>query len=129
LRQEGIKISERRMALVTSYRNLQAWQKAFRLVTEVCTISPVFTSSKICILTSQDPRCAVTIPGNIAKGHGRYSAADYKRFSHIAVGSLFVLQAQMAFNVKYITKNISEAFLKRTREIDKMLLSLISKLN
>ena len=118
------------MTQVNSYRDLLVWQKAMSLVTEVYSISQSFPSSEIYGLTSQLRRCAVSIPSNIAEGYGRHSTADYKRFLHIAVGSLFELQTQMeiAHNLNYTSKDIFEAIFERTKELDRMLLSLINKI-
>jgi four helix bundle protein len=119
------------MATVNSYRDLLVWQKAMGLVTEVYKITQNFPSSEIYALTTQIRRCAVSIPSNIAEGYGRNSTADYKRFLQIAVGSLFELQTQIeiAFNLNYISRNIFDDFFEKTRELDRMLLSLIKKIN
>ncbi len=118
------------MGQVASYRDLVVWQKAMGLVTEVYSISQLFPSSEIYGLTSQIQRCAVSIPSNIAERCGRHSTAGYKRFLQIAVGSQFELQTQVeiAYNLTYITKDIFEAFFERTKELDRMLLSLINKI-
>jgi four helix bundle protein len=119
------------MATVNSYRDLLVWQKGMNLVTEVYKITQNFPSSEIYALTSQIRRCAVSIPSNIAEGYGRNSTADYKRFLQIAAGSLFELQTQIeiAFNLNYISKNIFDDFFEKTKELDRMLLSLIKKIN
>ena len=51
-------------------------------------------------------------------------------FCKMAVGSLFELQTQIeiAFNLEYITKDLFEAFFEQTKELDRMLFSLISKI-
>lgn len=118
------------MAQISSYRDLLVWQKAMSLVTEVYSISQSFPSPEMYGLTSQIRRCAVSIPSNIAEGYGRNSTADYRRFLQIAVGSLFELQTQIeiAFNLNYITKDVFDTFFEKTIELDRMLLSLISKI-
>lgn len=118
------------MGQVNSYRDLLVWQKAMGLVTEIYSISQSFPSSEMYGLTSQIRRCAVSIPSNIAEGYGRHSTADYKRFLQISVGSLFELQTQIeiAFNLNYISQDVFEAFFEKTRELDRMLLSLINKI-
>lgn len=118
------------MTPVNSYRDLLVWQKAMIIVTEVYGISQAFPSSEMYGLISQIRRCAVSIPSNIAEGYGRNSTADYRRFLQIAVGSLFELQTQMeiAHNLNYITNDIFDTFFEKTKELDRMLLSLISKI-
>jgi four helix bundle protein len=127
-RQQGSKVSI--MSQVNSYRDLIVWQKAMNLVTEVYSISQSFPSSEMYGLTSQIRRCAVSIPSNIAEGYGRHSTADYRRFLQISVGSLFELQTQIeiAQNLHYISKEIFDTFFEKTKELDRMLCSLITKL-
>ena len=119
------------MATVNNYRDLLVWQKAMSLVTEVYKITQSFPPSEVYGLTSQIRRSAVSIPSNIAEGYGRNSTADYKRFLQISVGSLFELQTQIeiASNLNYISKNIFDNFFEKTRELDRMLWSLIKKIN
>ena len=101
------------------------------LVTEVYKITQSFPSSELYALTSQIRRSAVSIPSNIAEGYGRNSTADYKRFLQIAVGSLFELQTQIeiAFNLNYVSKDIFDEIFEKAKELDRMLLSLIKKIN
>lgn len=101
------------------------------LVTEIYKITQSFPSSEMYALTSQTRRSAVSIPSNIAEGYGRNSTADYKRFLQIAVGSLFELQTQIeiVFNLNYISKNIFDEIFEKAKELDRMLLSLIKKIN
>lgn len=105
--------------------------KSNELVTEVYTLKQTFPSSELYALTSQIRRSAVSIPSNIAEGYGRNATGEYRRFLQIAVGSLFELQTQIeiAFNLDYISKDIFDNFFGKTKELDRMLLSLIKKIN
>lgn len=81
-------------------------------------------------MTSQIRRCAVSLPSNIAEGYGRKSTNDYKRFLRIAVGSLFELQTQIEItkNLKYLNDQTYSILDDKTKEIERMLSSLIRKL-
>jgi four helix bundle protein len=81
-------------------------------------------------LTSQLRRCAVSIPSNIAEGYGRNATGEYKRFLQIAVGSLFELQTQIeiAHNLTFLSTEIFTTTYEKTKELDRMLLSLIRKI-
>jgi len=119
------------MTIVNSYRDLIVWQKSMSLVTELYSVTHNFPSSEIYALTSQIRRCAISIPSNIAEGYGRNSTGDYRRFLQIAAGSLFELQTQIeiALNLNYISRDIFDNFFEKMKELDRMLLSLIKKIN
>ncbi|MGD0154835.1 MAG: four helix bundle protein [Terracidiphilus sp.] len=46
-------------------------------------------------LSSQMRRAVVSIPSNIAEGHGRLNTPEYRQFLGIARGSNFELQTQL----------------------------------
>jgi len=115
---------------IKTYRDLIVWQKAMQFVTSVYTKSASFPQIEQFGLTSQVRRSAVSIPSNIAEGYGRNSTGDYTRFLQIALGSLFEIQTQLeiAFNLNYISVNDFQTLFGQSREIERMLSSLINKL-
>jgi len=115
---------------VKTYRDLIVWQKAMVLVTEIYKVSKSFPRREDYGLTSQLRRCAVSIPSNIAEGYGRHSRNEYVRFLQIASGSLYELQTQMEIsaNLEYLKKDDFERLYEMTREIERMLSSLIRRL-
>ena len=100
------------------------------LVTEVYEISKKFPKDELYGLTSQIRRCAISLPSNIAEGYGRNSTNDYIHFLRIASGSLYELQTQMeiSLNLQYIDRREFENLYELSREIERMLSSLIRKL-
>jgi four helix bundle protein len=46
-------------------------------------------------MTSQMRRSAVSVPSNIAEGHGRLSTGEYRQFLGIARGANLELQTQL----------------------------------
>ena len=114
-----------------TYRDLQVWQKSMALVTEVYKISKGFPKDEAYGLTSQMRRCAISIPSNMAEGYGRNSTKEYIHFLRIATGSLYELQTQLEIstNLNYLDKDDFDKLYESSREIERMLSSLIRKLS
>ena len=115
---------------IKTYRDLLVWQKSMALVTEVYKLSKLFPNEEVYGLTSQMRRCAVSIPSNIAEGYGRNSTSDYVRFLRVASASLYELQtqAEIALNLRYLKKSDFDNLYESSREIERMLSSLVRKL-
>jgi four helix bundle protein len=81
-------------------------------------------------LTSQIRRAAVSIPANIAEGHGRESTGDYIKFLRIAQGSLKELETHMllASEVDICSEQEIGPLLVQTDQLGKMLRALIRAL-
>jgi four helix bundle protein len=112
----------------TDYERLLVWQKARVICRDVYLISEEFPSVERFGLTSQIRRCAVSIPSNIAEGYGRFSKKSFSNFLKISLGSVYELETQLvlACDVGYI-KNFDDIKVM-TKDIKKMLMSLISKI-
>jgi four helix bundle protein len=81
--------------MVRSFRDLLVWQRAIQLSVAIYRLTKDFPREEIYGLTSQIRRAAVSIPSNIAEGHGRMSTGEYRQFLGIARGSNFELQTQV----------------------------------
>jgi four helix bundle protein len=66
-----------------------------QMAVAVYRLTQGFPRDEIYGLTSQMRRAAVSIPSNIAEGHGRLGPNEYKQFLGIARGSNFELQTQL----------------------------------
>jgi len=108
------------------YRDLLVWQKAMDLVTSIYQITASFPNEERFGLTSQIRRAAVSIPSNIAEGHGRKSSGAFINHISIALGSLMELetQIQIAARLSFITVETATTVLVQTDEIGKMLSGL-----
>ncbi len=115
---------------IKTYRDLIVWQKAMALVTEIYDETKHFPKDEMYGITQQIRRCAVSVPSNIAEGFGRKSKNEYVRFLEIAQGSLFELQTQLeiAKSLQYTNGEKSENLYTSSREIERMLSSLIRKI-
>jgi four helix bundle protein len=65
------------------------------LATEVYRLTGRLPAGERFGLTSQMQRAAVSVPSNIAEGHERRSAREYRRFLAIASASLAELETQL----------------------------------
>jgi len=113
------------------YSELVVWQKAMDLVTEIYKITATFPNEERFGLVSQTRRAAVSIPSNIAEGHGRKLTGAYINHLSIAYGSLMELetQTQIAARLSFIQEDKATALLKQMDEIGKMLTGLRKSLS
>lgn len=74
------------------------------LTERVYLLTNSFPKSEIYGLTSQIRRCAVSVPSNLAEGHGRTSSKEFLQFIAIAYGSICELETQilLSHRLKYI---------------------------
>lgn len=81
-------------------------------------------------LISQIQRSAVTVPTNIAEGFGRRHRKEYRQFLYISYASLSELETllMLAVRVEYLIQSSVDSLLGEIDEIQRMLRTLISKL-
>ena len=113
------------------YSDLLVWQKAMDLVTEVYKLTQAFPADEKFGLNSQMQRAAVSIPANIAEGHGRKSTKAYVNHLSIANGSLMEVETliHIACRLGYLTAQQGNPVLLKADEIGKMLSGLQRSLN
>ncbi len=80
---------------VRKYQELIVWQKAIAFVTHIYTITATFPHAEIYGLVSQLRRAAVSVPSNIAEGHGRATTGEFVQFLCHARGSLCEVETQI----------------------------------
>lgn len=80
---------------ISDYRKLEIWQLSINMVKEVYSIINELPSSEKYGLSDQMRRSAISIPSNIAEGHGRNSPKEFVRFLLIAKGSINELETQL----------------------------------
>jgi len=111
---------------VRSYRDLVVWQKAMALVVECYRLAGLLPKSETYGLVSQIQRAAVSIPANIAEGHGRDHLGDYLHHLSMANGSLMELETHLLLlpQLSYLPAEGLEASLRMTDEVGKMISGL-----
>jgi four helix bundle protein len=112
------------------YSDLRVWQEAMDLVTEIYRLSKSFPSEEKYGLASQLQRAAVSVPSNIAEGHGRKSTSAYINHLSIAFGSLMELETQIQISLRldYATEGDVTRLLAKTDHVGKMLSALKNSL-
>ena len=116
--------------VIKSFRDLNIWKNAIKLVKLIYEITQTFPNSEIYGLTSQIRRAAVSVPSNIAEGHIRRHTAEFKQFLFIALGSLAELETQITISneLGYVNKDSKETVIQTIVVLSKQIRSLISKL-
>lgn len=113
---------------IKTFRDLVAWQKGMALAKEVYKATSIMPDNERFGLTPQMRRAAVSIPSNIAEGHGRQSLVDYRRFLKTARGSLMELQTQVTLAADLNFINPSPTLQGLLEETDRVLQGLIPSL-
>jgi four helix bundle protein len=118
------------VVVVKGYRDLLVWQRAMDFVAECYKFSGRFPKTEIYGLCSQLRRSAVSIPANIAEGHGRESIKEYLNHLSIAYASLMESEThvQIAERLEYIDREMVERLLTHSAEVGRMLNGLMKSL-
>jgi four helix bundle protein len=111
------------LGAIRDYRDLAIWQRAMDLAQRTYDLSASFPASEQYGLTSQLRRSAVSVPSNIAEGHGRESDGDFARFLRIARGSLAEMQTQilLAERLDYCSESSTRTLHDSIEELGRML--------
>ncbi len=93
------------------------------LVAECYQATSALPSSEQYGLVSQIRRAAVSVPSNLAEGHGRAHTGDYLRHISIAYGSLMELETQIliAIKLEMMARGTGGSLLGKAAEIGRML--------
>lgn len=86
---------ERGAPPVKDLKDLVAWQVAMDFAEAVYKCTRGFPKDERFGLRLQVRRAAVSVPSNIAEGHGRANRREYARFVSIARGSLKEAETQL----------------------------------
>lgn len=110
------------------YKDLIIWQKSMDLTEEIYTLTKMLPSNEEFALTNQIRRAVVSIPSNIAEGHGRMGHKACVNFLSFARGSLFELETQLniCIRLNYLSPLQTEKSERLILEISKMLNGLIN---
>jgi len=113
-----------------SYRDLVAWQKAMKFVTQIYEVTRGFPPEERYGLTNQLRRASVSVPSNIAEGQARFSQKEFHHFLSQARGSLVEIETQLliAKDLKYLQPVKADGLLAAADELGKILNGLIASI-
>ena len=115
---------------VRNYRDLIVWQKGIALAAEAYRLGERLPTWEQFGLKSQILRASVSVPANIAEGHGRIARGDYVRHLAIARGSLCELETllHVARVVGHTSQSDADVAQSLSDEIGRMLWAMMSNL-
>ena len=113
------------------FRDLLVWQKAMNLAKAVYLETEALPQKEMFGLQSQMRRAAVSIPSNIAEGHGRLNDGHFRQFLANARGSLFELQTQMelAAGLSFLNHANVTILMEQSEEVARMINGLLHSLD
>ena len=93
------------MAVIQSFRDLEAWQATMDLSVRVYSVSLRLPPEERFGLTSQIRRASVSVPSNVAEGQSHGKVGGYIEHVRIAIGSLGELstELELARRLKFLT--------------------------
>jgi four helix bundle protein len=111
------------------FRDRIVWQRAMELTTAVYELTRDFPRDEVYALTNQLRR-AVSIPSNIAEGHGRNSDGQLVQFLCMARGSNYEVQTQLeiADRLQYGVDTKRSVCQSLSVEVGKMLNATVTSL-
>ncbi|MFI5264901.1 MAG: four helix bundle protein [Candidatus Kapaibacterium sp.] len=115
---------------IETYRQLKVWVEAMDLVEDIYMLTKNLPSDELYGLRSQIRRAVVSIPSNIAEGHGRRGNKEFLHHLSIAKGSLSELETQLILcaRLSYISREDLKPVWDRAQTVSKMLSGLIKAL-
>ena len=120
----------RTRAAKQSFRDLQIWRKSMELTVDIYRLTKAFPREESFGLTAQLRRSAISIPSNVAEGHGRMNPREFRRFLLIARGSNSELQTQLelAVALRLADPQSVKNALSLSSDVENMLFALLNRL-
>ena len=122
--------SRRASTNIQSHRDLIVWQKAGKLAALSYALARVLPKDEQYGMKQQMQRAAVSVPSNIAEGHGSVGKGVFARHLSISRGSLAELECllELGSDVGYFDADSTKVPLAIADEVSRMLWVLVKKL-
>jgi four helix bundle protein len=113
------------------YRDLIVWQKAMALARYAYDQTIRLPKSESYGLLVQIRRAAVSVPSNIAEGHGRLTDQQFRHFLGNARGSVYELRTQfeLAGDLGYLEQGPVQRLMEQSAEVTRLFNGLIGSLS
>lgn len=111
---------------MAGHRDVIAWQKAMDLAVACYPLTQQLRSAHQWDLSSQLLRASVSVPSNIAEGHGRGTPKDFAHFLDFSMGSLREVETLVVLTdrVGLATRTLSSELLRQSDEVGRVLYGL-----
>jgi four helix bundle protein len=118
------------MARPKDYRELIVWQKAMALARSAYVLSHGPPKTEAYGLSAQIRRAAISVPSNIAEGHGRLTDLQFRHFLGNARGSLYEMQTQLelAAGLDYLDKDEVWKLMEQGAEVARLINGLLASM-
>jgi four helix bundle protein len=112
------------------FRDLIGWQKAVKLTVAIYEVTRGWPRDEQFGLTSQVRRAVVSVPANIAEGHGRTGPNEFLHHLSIAFGSLCEVETHLvlAEHLGYLPANAAQDLFDLLTELRRIVQGLIRSL-
>ena len=107
---------------IERFEDIQAWQKARKLVTRIYNVPNKDDFAKDYSLKDQLRRASVSVMSNISEGYARQTDKEFAQFLYIASGSTAEVQSLLyaAQDLKYISKEESDNIYELSSEVARL---------
>ena len=115
---------------IKSYKDLQVWQEAMELVASIYQVVKTFPEAEKFGMVQQMCRAGVSVPANIAEGHGSSHRKVFLNHLSIARGSLMELETyiQLAEKLGFAEGNELNPVQNQLEQVSRLLSGLIRSL-
>jgi four helix bundle protein len=114
------------VAKIVTFRDLEVWQQGMDLVQRCYDVTRSFPTSELYGLGIQLRRAAVSIPTNVAEGHGRRSTRAFRNHVSIAIGSHAEVATciELARRLGFLNAAAADQLLERSNSVGRLLYGL-----